>query len=114
MRWAASLLLGVPSVLLILLNWLVVVGAAMQAARRGRSHGISFCPPFLCGLACAVACLACPLPGVWRWAWVPPLVDPSIGLLLLASVLHVLARVSGRPSPFDDEPPPRPDEQIHG
>jgi hypothetical protein len=43
---------------------------------------------------------------VWRWAWVPPLLDPSIALLLIASVLHVVARVGGLRSPFDGKPPP--------
>ena len=38
----------------------------------------SFAPPFLCGVAGALACLVCPWPGVWRWAWVPPLLDPSM------------------------------------
>src|SRR5262245_6444782 len=107
--WAVCLLLGVPSALLILGNWLIVVGAAVEAARGGRSRSFSFCPPFLCGAAGAVACLACPWPGVWRWAWVPPLLDPSIALLLAASALHVVARVGGLRSPFDGRPPQPPE-----
>jgi hypothetical protein len=102
--WVVCLILGVPSALLIPLNWLSFVGWVI-AARRGYKGGHSFAPPFLCGIAGAVACLICPLPGVWRWAWVPPLLDPSIALLLAASVLHVVARIGGQPSPFDREPP---------
>jgi hypothetical protein len=103
--WAVTLILSVPSALLIPLNWLIVVGAVVEAVRRGRSRAFSFCPPFLCGVAGAVACLTCPWPGVWRWAWVPPLLDPSITLLLAASVLHVVARIAGLRSPFDGRPP---------
>ena len=104
LRWAVSLVLGVPSALLILLNWLIVVDAAIEAAKRGRSRSFSFCPPFVCGVAGAVACLACPWTGACYWAWLPPLLDPSIALLLLVSVLHVVARVGGLRSPFDGEP----------
>jgi hypothetical protein len=43
----------------------------------------------------------------------PLLLDPSIVLLVVASVLHVLARVGGLRSPFDSEPPRPPDEQRH-
>jgi hypothetical protein len=99
--WAVSLILGVPSALLILLNWLIVGEAAVEAVRHGKSRRFSFCPPFLCGVAGAVACLSCPWPGVWCWAWLPVLLDPSIALLLLASLLHVVARVGGLRSPFD-------------
>ncbi len=103
--WAACLILAVPSALLIPLNWLSFVGWLIEA-RRGRKRNFSFAPPFLCGIAGAIACLICPWPDVWRWAWVPPLIDPSIALLLVAVVLHAVARVSGLRSPFDAEPPP--------
>lgn len=106
MMWAVCLLLGVPSALFALGNWLMVTGAAVEAVRQGHSHSFSFAPPFLCGVAGAVACLVCPLPGVWRWAWLPPLLDPSIFFLLVASVLHVVARVGGLRSPFDAKPSP--------
>ncbi len=112
LRSAVSLVLGVPSALVILLNWLVVVAVAVHAARRGRRETFSFCLPFVGGVAGAVACLVSPSPGAWRWAWIPPLVDPSIAVLLAASVLHVFARARGLPSPFDREPPPRRHEQT--
>jgi hypothetical protein len=104
--WAVCMLLGVPSALLIPLNWLSFVGWVVESARGKRPGGFVFCPPYLCGVAGAIACLVCPWPGVWRWAWVPPLLDPSIALLLIASVLHVVARVGGLRSPFDGKPPP--------
>ena len=100
LQWAVCLILGVPSALLILLNWLSFIGYSV-AVRRGHKGGHSFAPPFLCGVAGAVACLVCPLPGVWRWAWVAPLLDPSIALLLVAWAMHVVARLGGFPSPFD-------------
>ncbi len=103
-QWAACLILGAPSALLIPLNWLSFVGWLI-AVRRGYKGGHSFAPPFLCGIAGAVACLVCPWPGVWRWAWVPPLVDPSIGLWVVAAKLHVVARLTGLRSPFDCLPP---------
>lgn len=102
--WTVTLLLGVPSALLIPLNWLSVVGAMIEA-RHGRNGHFSFAPPFLCGIAGAVACLVCPLPGVWRWAWIPPLIDPSITSVLVAALLHLVARAVGMQSPFDCDPP---------
>jgi hypothetical protein len=110
MMWAVTLLLGVPSALLIPLNWLGFIGW-MAAVRRGHKGGYSFAPPFLCGIAGAIACLVCPWPGVWRWAWVPLLLDLSILLLLAAAVLHVVARLIGSRSPFDSQPPEPPEEQ---
>jgi len=106
MLWAVTLILGVPSALLIPLNWLSFVGWAVESARGKKTGGFSFCPPFLCGVAGAIACLVCPWPGVSWWAWLPPLLDPSIFLLLAASALHVVARIGGLPSPFDGKPPP--------
>ena len=73
--------------------------------RRGHKGGHSFAPPFLCGIAGAIACLVCPWPGVWQWAWLPPLLDLSILLLLVCAVLHVVARPTGLRSPFDARPP---------
>src|SRR5688500_3434441 len=102
--WAVCLILGVPSALLILGNWLIVIGAGVEAARHGKSKSFSFCPPFLCGIVGAAACLVCPVPGSWHWAWLPLLIDPSIGLLLLCLPLHVIARIGGLPSPFDGRP----------
>ena len=101
--WAVCLLLGVPAALFTLFNWLSFVGYVI-ACLRGYSGSHSFAPPFLCGIMGAVTCLVCPLPGAWHWAWVPLLIDPSIGLLLPAAVLHVVARVVGWSSPFDREP----------
>ena len=112
LQWTACLILGVPSALLIPLNWLSFIGWVI-AVRRGHTGGYSFAPPFLCGVAGAVACLVCPWPGVWRWAWVPPLLDLSMLLLLGCCVLHVVARLTGLRSPFDGRPPEPPEEQRH-
>ena len=108
--WAITLILGVPSVLLIPLNWLSFLGW-LVAVRRGHKGGHSFAPPFLCGIAGAVACLLCPWPGVWRWAWVPPLLDLSIVLLMACCALHVVARLTGLRSPLDGRPRHPPEEQ---
>jgi hypothetical protein len=110
MLWAVTLILGVPSALLIPLNWLMFVSWAVESARGKRTGNFSFCPPFICGVAGAVACLVCPWPGVSWWAWVPPLIDPSIALLFAAFVLHVVARIGRLRSPFDGKPP-LPEEQ---
>jgi hypothetical protein len=112
LRWAACLVLGVPTALLIPLNWLSFVGWII-AVRRGHQGGHSFAPPFLCGIAGAVACLVCPWPGAWRWAWVPPLLDPSIVLLPAWGVLYVVSRLTGLRSPFDGRPPEPPEEPGH-
>ena len=108
LRWTITLILGVPSALLIPLNWLSFIGWVIEM-RRGSEGGHSFAPPFLCGIAGAVACLVCPWPGVWSWAWVPPLLDPSIALLLAASAWHVVARLGGLRSPFEGRPPQPPE-----
>jgi hypothetical protein len=108
LRWTITLILGVPSALLIPLNWLWFIGWVIEV-RSGYKGGHSFAPPFLCGVAGAVACLVCPWPGVRRWAWVPPLLDPSIALLLVVSALHVVARLGGLQSPFDSRPPQLPE-----
>jgi hypothetical protein len=103
-RWTICLLLGVPSFLLILGNWAIVIGAAVEAAKRGKSRTFSFAPPFLCGIAGAIASFVCPIPEVRRWAWLPPLVDPSIAIMLVSVILHIVARIIGKPSPFDRSP----------
>ncbi len=110
LQWAVTLVLGVPAALLISLNWLSFIGWVV-AVRRGHTGGHSFAPPFLCGVAGAVACLVCPWPDAWRWSWVPPLLDPSIALFLAAWVLHGVARVAGLRSPFDGGSPQPPEEQ---
>jgi hypothetical protein len=110
--WTITLILGVPSALLIPLNWLSIIGYVVER-RRGYKGGHSFCPPLLCGIDGAVACLVCPWPGVWRWAWVPPLCDPSIVLVLAAVFLHVVARLTGLRSPFDGKAPRPPNAQSH-
>lgn len=89
-RWAITLILAVPSALLIVCNW----GGLVSASRAGR--GYSFAPPWLCGVAGAMACVVCPAPGIWRFAWVPLVLDPSIVLLV--------ARLGGWRSPFDRRP----------
>jgi hypothetical protein len=108
LRWTLTLTLGVPSALLLPLNWLALIGWAIEV-RRGYRGGHSFAPPFLCGVAGSVACLVCPWPGVWRWAWVPPLLDPSIALLLASLALQALARLRGLRSPFEGRPPQAPE-----
>ncbi|OWK45245.1 hypothetical protein FRUB_01576 [Fimbriiglobus ruber] len=96
--------LGLPSALLILFNWLSVIGYGI-AAWRGHRGGHSFAPPFLSGIAGAVACLVCPWSGAWWWAWVPLLTDPSIGLWVIAIVLQAMARLVGLRAPIDRLPP---------
>jgi hypothetical protein len=113
LRWGVCLIVGVPSALLILLNWLSVAGGALEAVKTGQSRNVSFCPPFLCGVAGSAACIACPWPGMWQWAFLPLLLDPSIALLLIASVLHVAARIGGFQSPFDRDEPPGPSGSRH-
>jgi hypothetical protein len=48
--WTITLILGVPSALLIALNWLSFVGWLI-AAMRGHEGAHSFAPPLLCGIA---------------------------------------------------------------
>jgi hypothetical protein len=103
LRWIVCLVLGVPSGLLILANWGTVVSAMVTAARGGKGT-FSFCPPVVCGIAGGVACLVCPLPEAWHWAWLPPLLDPSILIWPMLVVLLMIGRICGLPSPFDPQP----------
>ena len=86
---AVSMLLIVPSALVIALNWLSFVGWAIRS-RRGGTGGLSFGLPVLCGIACAIGCLICPWDDVRRWAWVPLLLDPSIALALVFLSIYAI------------------------
>ena len=90
-RWMISLGLGGVAALIILGNWLCLIGAF-------RSKGsTSLVLPFFCGPACAVACLVCPNDRVRSLAWLPMLLDPSICLVLPAIFFQGVARwVGGR------------------
>ena len=55
----------------------------ISVAKRGVSISVI---PFVGGVSGALACLVLPIEGVWRWFWLPPLIDFS-GFLILASML---------------------------
>jgi hypothetical protein len=45
-------------------------------------------------------------PVVEQWVWLGLVLNPSIAVLLVMSVLYLVTRVFGLPSPFDGTPPP--------
>jgi hypothetical protein len=71
-RWIASALLGGPFGLLILGNWLSLIGALLN--RRSTSLAL----PFIGGPVCALACLLCPDERIQSVAWLPLILDPSL------------------------------------
>jgi hypothetical protein len=68
-----------------------------RAWRRGETTSLTL---FIGGAAGLIATLACPIPGLWVWCWVPPLLDvgslPALAMMIAASKKQ-------RPNP--DEPP---------
>lgn len=103
--WPAAYVLGVPSAVLIALNW----AGLLESRRAGRSY--SFAPPFLCGIVGAVACLVCPEPRVRSLAWVPLVADPSLAPLAIVIGVRAAARLGGRRQRSDrGAPDGRPDD----
>jgi hypothetical protein len=99
-RWTISLALGGLSALIILGNWSAIIGALISNSRKTTSLVL----PFLCGPACAVACLVCPAQRVRSLAWLPLLLDPSILLGLPAMMFYGLARLVSRPAHSESDP----------
>ena len=89
-RWTLCLLLGVPAVVLILLNWMSMI----SAVKDRRSY--SFAPPWLCGVTGAVACLLCPVSQVQHLALSPLVLDPSISIMVMGRLSVVLGRLRAR------------------
>lgn len=90
LQWAPCVLLGLLSATLIALSWLSFVGWWFVGRRRGEGH--SWCFPCAWGILGAIACMACPRDGLWQYAWIPLLLDPSIGLALVVVSAQAVAR----------------------
>ena len=73
-----------------LLNWVGFVHAIL----RGRPY--VFAPPILCALIASFAMLFHPMPVVSSLAWVPFLVDPSVGAFLVAYSFQAVRQRMGR------------------
>ena len=75
-RWCIALLLGMLS----LLTLMGQISCVILVVRRSISTSVI---PFLGGMSGAIALVACPVEGVWRWFWFPLLLDTAIfGLLI--------------------------------
>ena len=99
--WTLCLVLGVPASLLLFLNW----GGLIDALRKRRNF--SFAPPWLCGLAGAVACWACPVEEVQAFWWLPLVIDASISLMVLWLIWFLIRSLTGLIGirfPSDDQP----------
>lgn len=71
LRWAVTVTLGVPGLLLILGNWAVVAGALVHGMRGETSRGFSFALPWVAGPVGVAACATCPVAWVRHLAWCP-------------------------------------------
>ena len=95
--WVACLILGIPAALLIVASW----AGLIAATRNGR--GVSLIPGVF-GVTAAVSCRMCPAETVRSLWWLPLLLDPGCLVLvatLIAALRHVVARLTGRRSPFN-------------
>ena len=99
LRWTACLVLGVPAALAIVSLW----AAMVAGSRNGR--GVSFPLPGVFGVTAAVACRLCPVEAVRSLWWVSLLLDPFLLAMSLALPGHLVARLTGRRSPFDPPDP---------
>jgi hypothetical protein len=88
-HWTVCAILGALSVLILLCNW----GGTVRAIRTGRNYSWV---PLLGGLFGMAACLTCPWPAVRPWAWVPLVVDVSVGLFPLGLIFILVSRRTGR------------------
>lgn len=83
LRWILAGLLGLVGCWLIVLNFSVVY---LWYVRREHHSFI----PLLGGCLAALAMLACPLPGVVRFAWIPLIVDLGCLFSVLGFVYAVV------------------------
>ena len=75
-RWCIGLLLGMLS----LLTLIGQISCIILVVRRRISTSVI---PFLGGMSGAIALVAWPVEGVWRWFWLPLLFDAAVfGLLV--------------------------------
>jgi hypothetical protein len=99
-RWTGFVVLVSLFGLIMFGNWLCMFGTLCSRKPT------SFVFPFFCGPLCALAWLLCPDEEVRWFAWVPLVLDPTISLMVLAVILHGVARLFGLTSPFDRHPRP--------
>ncbi len=93
-----SAILGIISTCYIAYNAIVLVRSIITA----RSASMV---PIIGGACGALALLACPVPGAWRWAWLPIVLDPVCYLLAPALAVALLnARFNGRSATKDEGP----------
>ena len=58
------------------------ISSIISIISRGESASLI---PFIGGIAGAFAVLICPVEGIWRWFWLPPLLD--LGTLAMLAVM---------------------------
>ncbi len=78
--WVANFWIGLCAVLIVL-NWIGLLGSISNRT------SFSFAPPFLAGIFGSIAAFGHPSPAVNAFAWVPVVVDPSIGFALCWTAL---------------------------
>jgi hypothetical protein len=87
-RWIGCVVVGGPAALLIVNNWLLLIGTA----RTRKPTSLVF--PFICGPVCAAACWFGPSALRW-WFWVPLAADFTLWVLVglgIAAVVRLFAR----------------------
>ena len=95
-HWAACLGVGGLAALLMVGNWILLLGTA----RTGKPTSLVF--PFVCGPVCAAACWLSPSAFLQRWFWVPLVAD----FTLLVAV-GIMTPRSGSLSSEDEGANPR-------
>ena len=81
-EWVLDAVIGFCA-LLILLNWVGLISWFYASARHQTKSRFSFALPFIWGLGGSGAILLHPRTGVPRLFWVPLVLDPSIGFVLV-------------------------------
>jgi len=89
-EWALDAVIGFCA-LLILLNWAGLVSWFYASVRHRSKPRFSFGLPFIWGLGASGAILLHPRAAVPRLFWLPLLLDPSIGFVLVVGAWQKLS-----------------------
>lgn len=88
LEWVLDAIILICAVL-IALNSASLLSWLYASARRGGNSGYSFAPPFVCGIVATGRLSA-------RLAWLPLVLDPSIGFVLVGAALQKLRSIPNR------------------
>lgn len=84
-RWVATILLGAFCLFVVVMNF----GCFLTSILRKEHHSVV---PFVGGISGCLAMLACPVGQVYRWAWIPLVLDLG-SLFMLAGFAYAVSLV---------------------